>query len=94
MKYEFRQMLAQSGAVIVNTASVSGQPGLTSRQARRQRADKTAALEYAQSGIRMNAVCSGVIRTPVSNREAISGLNAAVSIAVAMKTTMPPIDDS
>ena len=74
LKYEIRQMLKQGGGAIVNTASVaglSGFPALSLYVASKHAVvglTKSAALECAQGGVRINAVCPGPVDTPMMER--------------------------
>jgi NAD(P)-dependent dehydrogenase (short-subunit alcohol dehydrogenase family) len=71
LKHEARVMLERGGGAIVNTASLAGLIGFPMNVAYSASKHavigitRTAALEYAQSGIRVNAVCPAFVRTPM-----------------------------
>jgi NAD(P)-dependent dehydrogenase (short-subunit alcohol dehydrogenase family) len=90
MKYELLQMREQGSGAIVNCSSLGGLVGIAGRGVYHASKHgvlgltKSAALEYASRGIRINAVCPGIIDTPM-----VAGMLA--SQAEAMKELMKDV---
>jgi len=97
MKYELREMVRAGKGAIVNTASVAGviaEPGVADYVAAKHAViglTRTAAIEYAARGIRVNALAPGWVATPMTAAwESDRELNARLRAIAPMRRPAQP----
>lgn len=84
LRHQIPAMLASGGGAIVNCASTAGIRGAaycgayTASKHGVVGLTRAAALEYASQGVRINAVCPGMIDTPMTQREGMSEVIAGL----------------
>jgi NAD(P)-dependent dehydrogenase (short-subunit alcohol dehydrogenase family) len=90
MKHQIPHILQQKNGAIVNTASIAGVVGFPSMAAYVASKHgvagltKVAALELAKTGLRVNAICPGVIHTPMVDRALSPELENAYDAMIPM----------
>lgn len=88
MKHELLHF-QKAGGVIVNNASVAGLVALGGQSAYTASKHgvvgltKTAAVEYAAAGVRVNAVCPGAVKTPILGHLETAGIDESALAALA-----------
>ncbi len=98
-KYALPVMIAQGGGAIVNTASVSGTRGdygmsaYNASKAAVINFTRSAAIEYAAKGIRMNCVCPGAIDTPAIQALTGSGVETPHMSVAGSPAGLPTLSD-
>ena len=86
LKHAIPRMLETGGGAIVNTASIAGKKGfegLAPYVASKHAViglTRTASAEYAKEGVRVNAICPGVIQTEMVERDADGDLDPYIAM--------------